>query len=165
MRQWLIRTLGPVTLVAVVGAFVGLGAAGGSLYWNRVELRGEQTARNELSALAADEIPKVLGYEYKTVERSLTEAYLLFTADYRREFADRATNDIIPQAREMHLVNQVDVVGVGVLTARRTAGSVLVYMNRTMTDKSQKTLYDGSRLRVDYRKVGDKWLIDNIAPI
>ncbi|MEO8815053.1 MAG: mammalian cell entry protein [Mycobacterium sp.] len=161
MRRWLIRT----AVGLAVGAFVILGAAGGGLYWNRVELHGEEIARSELPALAADEIPKVLGYEYKTVERSLTEAYPLFTPDYRREFVDRATNDIIPQARELHLVNQVNIVGVGVLTARRTTGSVLVYMNRTMTDKSKKTLYDGSRLRVDYRKVDDKWLIDSIAPI
>lgn len=165
MPGWLIRSARLTALVASIGAFIALGAAGGWLYWNRVELRGEQAARAALPTLAAEEIPKVLGYEYKTVERSLTEAYPLFTPDYRREFEERATKEIIPQARQKLLVNQVNIVGVGVLTARRTAGSVLVYMNRTMTDKSKKTLYDGSRLRVDYRKVDDKWLIDNIAPI
>jgi len=42
---------------------------------------------------------------------------------------------------------------------------VLVYMNRTVTDKSRQPLYDGSRLRVEYRKVDGKWLIDAIKPI
>lgn len=153
------------TVLLAVLTFVALGAAAGSLYWDRVELGAERAARNALPALAAEEIPKVLGYDYQTVERTLTEAYPLFTGDYRREFAERATNDIIPQARAQQLVNQVDIVGVGVLAARRTSASLLVYMNRTMTDRSKKTLYEGSRLRVDYRLVDNTWLIDNIAPI
>jgi Mce-associated membrane protein len=159
------RTLVGLLSGACCLVFVALGAAAGWLYWNRVDGRAEQAARTELVELATAEIPKVLGYEYKTVERSLTEAYPLFTGDYRREFEDRATNQIIPQARDQHLVNQVDVVGVGVLTARRTAGSVLVFMNRTVTGKSKEKLYEGSRLRVDYRKIDNKWLISGIAPI
>ena len=165
MTRRLVGWLGFAALGAVVAGFVGLGGAGGWLYWNRVESRGEQTARAELAALAAEEIPKVLGYEYKTVERSLTETYPMFTSQYRREFEERVTKEIIPQAREKHLVNQVDIVGVGVLAAQRSTGSVLVFMNRTVTGKSKEKLYEGSRLRVDYQRVGDKWLISDIAPI
>lgn len=161
MRRW----SGLGVLVGILGAFVGLGAAGGSLYWSRVESQGEQVSRTELVRLAAEEIPKVLGYEYKTVERSLTETYPMFTGDYRREFEARAINDIIPQAREKQLVNQVDVVGIGALAARRTSGSVLVFVNRTVTDKSKEKYHEGSRLRVDFRKIDRKWLISNIAPI
>lgn len=159
------RLLGLAALAVMLGVLVALGAAAGSQYWNRVALRGEQAARAELPALALDEIPKVLGYEYNTVERSLTETYPLFTPDYRREIEARATNEIIPQAREKHLVNQVDVVGVGVLAAQRSTGSVLVFVNRTVTGKSKEKYYEGSRLRVDYRKIGNEWLINNIAPI
>ncbi|OBH15143.1 mammalian cell entry protein [Mycolicibacter terrae] len=159
-RWWVLAAL-----VAILGVFVGLGATAGTLYWSRVETRGEQLASAELVKLSIDEIPKVLGYEYKTVERSLTETYPMFTGEYRREFEARAVNEIIPQAREKQLVNQVDVVGVGTLAARRTTGSVLVFINRTVTGKSKEKLYEGSRLRVDFRKVDRKWLISNIAPI
>ncbi|BBX13376.1 mammalian cell entry protein [Mycobacterium novum] len=157
---------GLVALVVLLGVFVGLGATAGKLYWNRVEARGEQLARTELVELAKAEIPKVLGYEYKTVEGSLTETFPMFTGDYRREFEARAINDIIPQARERQLVNQVDVTGVGVQDAKRTAGSVLVFISRTVTSgKSKEPLHEGSRLRVDFRKVDSKWLISNIVPI
>ncbi len=159
------RRLMLAALVGLLGVFVALGAVAGSLYWSRVEARAEQLARTELTKLTVEEIPKVLGYEYKTVERSLTETYPLFTGDYRREFEARATNDIIPQAREKQLVNQVDITGVGTLDARRTTGSVLVFVNRTVTGKSKEKYYEGSRLRVDYRKVDRKWLISNIVPI
>lgn len=161
LSRWLLAAL---TALVVIG-IVALGGIAGSLYWNRVELRAEQTTRSQLAPLAAEDIPKVFGYDYQTVERSLTDAYNLLTPDYRREFEDRANKDIIPQARDRQVVSQANVVGVGVLEAQRNSGSVLVYMNRTVTDKSQQPAYDGSRLRVDYQKVDGKWLINYITPI
>lgn len=72
---------------------------------------------------------------------------------------------MIPEARKRQLVVQISIVGVGVMAAERESGSVLVYMNRTVTDQSRQPLYDGSRLKVDYRKVGQDWLINAINPI
>ena len=162
------RLSGLPGLIAILlaGAFVGLAAAGGWLYWNHVERRGAQQARTQLAPLAAAEIPKMFGYDFQTVERSLTETYPLLTPEFRREFESRAVSDIIPQARDRQIVSQVNVVGVGVLDARRVTGSVMVYINRTVSTKGNKEpLYDGSRLRVDYQKVAGKWLIDGVTPI
>ena len=114
---------------------------------------------------AKDQIPKVFGYDYQTVERSLNDIYPLLTPSYRQEFRDRANKDIIPQARERQLVSQANTVGVGVLAAQRNSVSVMVYLNRTVTDKSKKPVYDGSRLKVDYVKVDGQWLINYITPI
>jgi len=158
------RALSALAVLAAVG-FVALGAVAGGLYWTRVELRAEQLTREQLAALATEQIPTVFTYDYQTVERNLTEAYNLLTPEYRAEFKERATRDIIPQAREREVVSQAHVVGAGVLDAHRTRGSVMVYMNRTVTDKSKESVYDGSRLRVDYEKVDGKWLIDYITPI
>ena len=164
MRNWIAKLLGTVTILLAMG-FVALAGVGGWLYWNRVELRGEQATRDELTPLAAKQIPQVFGYDYQTVERSLNEVYPLLTPAYRQEFQDRANKDIIPQARERQLVSQANVVGVGVLSAQRNSASVMVYMNRTVTDKSKTPIYDGSRLRVDYQKIDGKWLIRYITPI
>jgi len=161
MRRWLLSIVAALVAVGVVA----LAAIGGGLYWDRVQVRAEQATRDAIAPLAADQIPKVFGYDYQTVERSLGAAGLLLTPDYRREFEDRVNKDIIPQARERQIVAQADVVGVGVLEAQRDSGSVLVYMNRTVTDKSKQPAYDGSRLEVDYRKVDGKWLISYITPI
>jgi Mce-associated membrane protein len=158
------KLVGALTVLLAMG-LVALSGMGGWLYWNRVEIRGEQATRAELAPLAAKQIPQVFGYDYQTVERNLNEVYPLLTPDYRREFEDRAKKDIIPQARERQLVSQANVVGVGVLTAQRNSASVMVYMNRTVTDKSKEPVYDGSRLRVDYRKVDGEWLIEYITPI
>ncbi len=159
--RWLIAVAGSLLVVA----FVGLSAAAGWFYWNRVETRGEETARALLPQLAAKEIPAVFAYDYQTVERSLTAVYPLLTPDYRQEFQKSANTQIIPEAKKREVVVQANVVGVGVMSAKRDSASVMVYMTRTVTDKSRQPLYDGSRLRVDFKKVGKQWLIAYITPI
>ena len=151
----------------MTAAFVGLAAIGGGLYWQRVETRGEQAARDALGPLAQKQIPTVFTYDFKTVEASLTDAYNLLTPDYRREFEDRANSDIIPQAREREVVSQANVVGVGVMDAQRNSAAVMVYINRTVSDKSNRDrpIYDGARLRVEYKRIDGKWLINYITPI
>ncbi len=164
MRRWL-RGLLTVASGLLLIAIVGLSAAGGWFYWDRVETRGEEAARAVLPALTAKEIPQVFAYDYQTVERSLNEAYPLLTPDYRQEFQKSANAQIIPEAKKREVVVQANVVGVGVMAAKRNSASVMVYMNRTVTDKSRQPLYDGSRLRVDFKRIDGKWLIAYITPI
>jgi len=159
--RWLIVAAG---YLAVAG-IIGLSSAAGWFYWDRVQTRGEQAARAVLPQLAAKEIPEVFAYDYQTVERSLADAYALLTPDYRQEFQKSANAQIIPEAKKREVVVQANVVGVGVMSAKRNSASVMVYLNRTVTDKTRQPLYDGSRLRVDFKKIGDKWLIAYITPI
>ena len=161
--RWLVSGIAGL----LMAAFVGLAAVGGGLYWQRVETRGEQAARDELGPLAQRQIPAVFNYDYKTVERSLTDAYNMLTPDYRREFEDRANSDIIPQARQREVVSQANVVGVGVMDAHLNSAAVMVYINRTVSDKSSRDqpIYDGARLRVEYKRIDGKWLINYITPI
>lgn len=159
--RWFCATI--VSLL--ITAFIGLAAAGGWIYWDRVQTRGEQSARTVLPRLAAKEIPRVFAYDYQTVERSLNDSYPLLTPGYRQEFEKSANDKIIPEARKREVVVQASVVGAGVITAKRNSASVMVYMNRTVTDKSRQPLYDGSRLRVDYQRINGKWLINYITPI
>jgi Mce-associated membrane protein len=160
-RRWLMVVAGYLSIALVVG----LSGAAGWFYWERVQTRGEEAARAVLPKLATTEIPEVFAYDYQTVERSLADAYPLLTPDYRQEFKKSANTQIIPEAKKREVVVQANVVGVGVMTAKRDSASVMVYMNRTVTDKSRQPLYDGSRLRVDFKKIDKQWLIAYITPI
>ena len=161
--RWFVSGL--AGLLAVT--FVSLAAVGGGLYWQRVESGGEQAAREQLGPLAKTQIPAVFTYDYKTVEGSLTNVYPMLAPEYRREFEDRANSDIIPQARQREVVSQANVVGVGVLDAQRNSAAVMVYINRTVSEKSNRDqpIYDGARLRVEYKRIDGKWLISYITPI
>jgi Mce-associated membrane protein len=165
MRWW--RRLLAAAGVFAVLIVIGLSAAGGRFYWDRVQTRGEETARAVLPHQAADDIPKVFAYDYQTVERSLAAVYPLLTPEYRQEFQRSANAQIIPEAKKREVVVQANVVGAGVITAKRDSASVMVYMNRTVSDKAsrQQPVYDGSRLRVDFKRIDGKWLIAYITPI
>jgi Mce-associated membrane protein len=164
MGRWGTRLVFVVGVLLAAG-FIALGGVGGSLYWNRVERVGAEQARSQLPELAAQQIPVILGFDYQTIERSRTDAYLLLTPEFRRQYEDDTTKNVIPQARDRQVISQVNVVGVGMLDAHRDSGSVMVFMNRVLTDKTKQPLYDGSRLRVDYQKVGRDWRISDITPI
>ena len=131
--RWLITA----AVGLLISAFVGLAAAGGWFYWDRVQTRGEQAARTALPALAKDEIPQVFAYDFQTVARSLSDVFPLLTPAYRREFERSVNAQIIPEAKKREVVVQASVVGVGVMAAKRDSASVMVYLNRTVTDKSQ----------------------------
>jgi Mce-associated membrane protein len=156
--RWLVTAL--VGLLAAV--FVALAGAGGSLYWDRVERRSAEQAREELGPLAGKQVPAIFGYDYQTVERSLDNAYSMFTPEFRRQFQEKAKANIIPQARDRQMVSQVNVVGFGVMAAHRNSGSVMVYINQTWIDKSRQPLYNGSRIKVDYQRLDGRWLINSI---
>ena len=160
-RRWLLAIAGCLSVAVVVG----LSGAAGWFYWERVQTRGEEATRAVLPKLATKEIPEVFAYDYQTVERSLSAAYPLLTPEYRQEFQKSANAQIIPEAKKREVVVQANVVGVGVMSAKRDSASVMVYMNRTVTDKSRQPLYDGSRLRVYFKKIGKQWLIAYITPI
>jgi len=158
---WLLTVAGALAIVAVVG----LSAAGGWFYWDRVEAQGEQAARAALPKLAEKEIPQFFGYDFQTIERSLNDVYPLLTPDYRQEFKKVVNAQIIPEAKKREMVVQANVVGVGVMAAKRNSATAMVYMNRIVTDKTRQPMYDGSRLKVDFQRVGGKWLISFIKPI
>jgi Mce-associated membrane protein len=164
-RGQLMRWLIAATVSIVVTGIIGLAAVGGWFYWDRVQTRGEETARTVLPPLAAGQIPKVLGYDFQTVERSLGDAYPLLTPAFREDFKRQAYQTIIPEARKREVVSQVSVDGVGIMFANRNSGSVLVYMTQSVTDKSREPIYQGSRVRVDYQRIDGKWLINYMQPI
>ena len=61
--------------------------------------------------------------------------------------------------------DQVNVVGAGMISSHRDSGTVLAFVNRVITDERKQPNYEGSRLKVDYRKIDGKWLIDEMTPI
>ena len=98
--RWLIAA----AVSLLIAAFVGLAAAGGWFYWDRVQTRGEQAARAALPPLGQGEIPQVFAYDYQTVERSLADAYPLLTPAYRQRVREERQPQIIPEASKREVV-------------------------------------------------------------
>lgn len=159
--RWLTRIFVAVVALAVIG----LSAVAGAMYWNRVDTLATRAASQALIKQAGKQVGSIFGYDFQTVERSLDEQYAGLTPEYRREFEDKANKEIIPQAKQRKIVSQTSIVGTGVIAAHRDSAQVVVYMNRTITDSSRTPVYDSSSIQVDYKRVGDKWLISYITPL
>ena len=74
------KLVGALSILLACG-FVALAGVGGWLYWSQVEIQGEKDARITLAEKAKEQIPKVFGYDYQTVERSLNDIYPIPHAD------------------------------------------------------------------------------------
>jgi Mce-associated membrane protein len=168
MSKWVSRA---IVAVAVLGAVacVGLAAIGGAYYWQRVQTQGANAARTELPTLARQQVPMVLGFDYQTIERSRLAAYDFMTPSFRQQYEASVSSKVVPEAKQSRVVSDVSVVGAGPLSGGLNSGSVLVFMNRVITfndpAKKQDPVYEGSRLRVDYRKIDGRWLMNDIQPI
>jgi Mce-associated membrane protein len=168
MRRWVSSV---ILAVAVLGAVtcVGLAAIGGAFYWQRVQTTGAASARAELPTLARQQVPMVLGFDYQTIERSRLEAYDFMTPSFRQQYEESVSSAVVPQAKQSHVVSDVSIVGAGPLDAGLNSASVLVFMNRVITyndpAKKRDPVYEGSRLRVDYRKIDGRWLMNGMQPI
>jgi Mce-associated membrane protein len=165
MSRWvaLASALAGVLLSAAV---VAGGAFGGVEYWKHVELTAAQQTAATLPDMAKEAVPKILGYDYQSVERSSVEALRLMTPSFRKRYEDMtAKNHIFDNAKQRQVISQVNIVGVGMLSSQRDSGSVLVFVNRVITDKAKHPTYEGSRLRVEYERIGKQWLINEMTPI
>lgn len=159
---WVTALVGLVLSAAVVAG----GAIGGWQYWKHVQLTSSEQTAQILPDLAKAAVPKILGYDYQSVERSSVEALQLMTPSFRKRYEDMtAKNHIFDNAKQRQVISQVNIVGAGMLSSQRDSGSVLVFVNRVITDKAKKPTYEGSRLRVDYQRIGDNWLINEMTPI
>ena len=138
----------PVSLLAA--AFVGLSAAGGWFYWERV--RDPRRAVGARGAAAVGRQGDPRGVRLRLPDRRAQPGRRVPVADAglspgvreerQRRRSSRRPRSARSSCRPMSSAWES-------WRRKRNSASVMVYMNRTVTDKSRQPLYDGSRLRVD----------------
>ena len=68
--RWLTRTFVAIVVLAVIG----LSAVAGGMYWHRVDTIASRAAGQTLIKQAGKQVGSIFGYDYQTVERSLTNS-------------------------------------------------------------------------------------------
>lgn len=121
--------------------------------------------RTSVQEAASADLPKILGYTYETVEQTLTEATSLMTERFKATFSQTMRDDVIPTAREKQITSQVAVVGTAVEALSSDQATLLVFIDRTITQAGQASLDAGARVRVQLQKQGGVWLVDDITPV
>ncbi|MGW4774047.1 hypothetical protein ACWEO2_39160 [Nocardia sp. NPDC004278] len=171
-RGWLQRasTLSPratVATFAVLGILlVALATATMLLERSAADHRATVAAGQAAKDSAESRIPRVLSYDFNTVDSEFASATDNLTGPFRADFAQLGSRVIVPAAHRDSIITHAKVVGTSVVAADPGKVRLLLFLDQeTTSTKYQGPRLDGSRVRVIMTKVADQWLISDITPV
>lgn len=147
------------------GLVLVLAIAAGWLKWYDGSIRAEEALRTETIRVATESTIKMLSFQPDTVERDLAGAQQLMTDGFRAQFAARARDQIIPDAKARNVTAVAEVPGAASVWATRDHAAVLVFADRTITVGSDEPADIDSSYRVTLDKVDGRWLVAGFKPV
>jgi Mce-associated membrane protein len=125
-------------------------------------------ARDEAPAAAERAAKAVLAYDYKTLPADRKRASVYLTDGFKKKYLANFTllekqKDGTPGAAvQTKTVVTSSVLGSGVMDAQADLVRVLVYVNQVSTRPGRDPQIFQNRAAVTMKKVGDRWLVDNL---
>ncbi|MBF6149553.1 hypothetical protein [Nocardia nova] len=156
-----------ITTLVVLGLLLGGSiAATGLLGQNLSDHRAVAAAERQARDSAQTRVPKVLSYDFNTVDSEFPTATQNLTGKFRDDFGKLGTSVIIPAAHRDAIVTKATIVGTAVVSASRDEVTLLLFLNQeTTSTKYQGPRLDGSRVRVTMTRDSGTWLISDITPV
>ncbi|ASR04996.1 MULTISPECIES: hypothetical protein [Gordonia] len=155
-------------LVRVLAALVIAGAGGlGYVWFATSAATTEASAGQSALASARTDIPKLLSYDYRTVDTALPEAAeTMLTGRFLDEYTQLGESVIQPAAKKEQIVTNAEVVDAALVASDADHATVLLFVNQTTSKKdAEGPRLDGSRIRVQMAKDGDRWKISEFTPV
>lgn len=153
-------------LLAVVTVVLGLGCAAGVtvLTLSTVdELQTEQAGRDAVPAVL-DLTPKLLDFDYRTIDADIARAKSVTTGDYWTQNA--LTDTLKPAVVSEQATTKTVVQSAGVADAQPNRVVVLVFLNQTTSGKNLTAPRVDSRVaRVTAARTDGKWLLAGFEPL
>ncbi|PJK23213.1 RDD family protein [Mycolicibacterium goodii] len=150
------RRAGTVLLAAVAACAVAVG-------FGHLAVFRPQEAVHEAREQIADEGPRIveqmLSYGVDSFDDDLDKAQTLTTDKYRPELI--AQQDVIRKAGPT--TNEYWAVSSAVLSATKTEASMLLALQGQRGTNPQDLKFLTATVRVDFRKSGDTWQVDNLT--
>lgn len=155
------RIVAGLTILAVA---VTVGSA--TLTIRAHEGRSQEATRAQALTQAAQLVPDILSYDFKTVDDHFTSSLEHLGGEFRTQFESVSKDVIIPSAKERQVVTSATVVESSIVSASDGAATVLMFLNQstTSTDNPAPKL-DGSRVQVSLHRDGDSWQITEMTPV
>jgi Mce-associated membrane protein len=156
----------PRVALAAAATVLALGAAAGVTVLGLSTLdavRAEQASAEAVPAVL-DLTPKLLNFDYRTIDADVARAKSVTTGDY---WAKNALTDTLePTVVELQATTKTVVRAAGVADAQPDRVVVLVFLNQTTTGKNLAAPRVDSRVaRVTAARVDDRWLLAGFEPL
>ncbi|MFC7447942.1 h domain protein [Rhodococcus daqingensis] len=161
------RNVRRTVLAAVAAALVvALTAGVGVLFYQHLQDNRTEQARTDAVAAAGEQAVAMLSYNYNTVDDELAAAADGLTGSFRDDYNTLVAEVIAPGAKEKKLTVQVTVQGGSIVSADPDDAVVLLFLNQITTSAdAPDAATTGSRVRMEMRKEGDRWLTSRLTPV
>lgn len=116
---------------------------------------------------AAQQIPQILSYGYKTIDTDIARAGNDLTGQFKSDYTKLLTDTVKPAAVSGKITTKATGVGTSVINATgKDTVSLLVFIDQQTTSGNGKTpQINGTRVQVVMKKVGRVWKISNLTPV
>jgi Mce-associated membrane protein len=149
-----------VSLVVLVLVVAGVGVWDGSLASKQGRVQDTQNAENAAMAAAKTDIEQILSYNYHSLSADLDQASKDTTGEFNSQFAVLASELISPAATQQDTITKATVPDVSVISSTGNQVVVLVFVDQSTTDKTQKKAQANvSQIKATMEDVGGRWLV------
>lgn len=150
--------IGAVVVLGVVAVFVMRQLTQG--------LVESEEAGHEAVLVAQEAIPVILSYTGTTLAQEVAADRALMTPAYATRHEAMVLAQVLPEAENHAVTNEVGIVSVGVVEESADHVTVLLFANQTTrTEARPHGVTQGIRLEVDLQRDDGDWLIDDIRPL
>lgn len=127
-------------------------------------------AAHDAVAAAVATVPAALSYDYRSLDQNLATATDGMTTAFGTTFADTFDATTRRMAGEKKAVTSALVRGAGIVGSPQGGrATVMVYVDQVLVSSTARSSADPlkvsqTRVRVDLRLVGGRWLVDGLQP-
>jgi Mce-associated membrane protein len=126
-------------------------------------------ARTDAVAAARIAAHDLLSYDYRTIDTDIARAKSETTGEFASQYASTAAQ-LLAQAKQVRAIVQAKPSTPGVITATGNQVVVLVFVDQLSVkevagSRTPTTRIDQSRVRMTMTRVGDRWLVSQLAAL
>ncbi len=136
-----------------------------SLLWHAAEERRTLASNQSAAASSAKAIvEKMLGYDYQSFDRHITEVSALLTGSFKKEFVQAATEAVKPLAVQNQAVIQAKASAVSIMsTPDQDTVKILAFVDQTTTSAKLKApQVDQNRVILTMSQADGRWLVSKV---
>jgi Mce-associated membrane protein len=129
----------------------------------------EEDARSDALSAAGRSVEQILSYDYRSIEEDIDATKELTTGALREQY-DTTAPSLLSQARQVRAIVQASVGSAGVMSVDDDRVVVLLFVDQATVKQvgaaaEPTTRIDQNRIRVTMSKVGDRWLVSELAAL
>lgn len=156
-----------IAVVAAAAVLAVLAAALSAVAAERASHRHAlDRARENAVAAANSSVATVLSYDYRHLAADFKKAEGLLTERFRKKYDKTTAAAVEPLAAKYKAQSSAQITAAGTVSVDVDRVVVLVFVDQTVTNSQLAApRLDRSRINVTLVRQGDRWLIDQLAPI